>query len=168
MRDSDQFALLYLMQIGKICAEMQELTSMFSESISLISEAVDKAMQNADKAEITEEDRVGVLAILPTGEAMAFSIYINFDVYLPSEEIIERLGKTDFLFSYAKEDVLEINGKRYLENAILIYKTDPEGKILPMSEGEVILAKVEGKKMIRKLRVGGEETYVFALGKEGA
>lgn len=157
---------LCLIQIGRIADEMRELTALLSASIDLITEDVELAMTDADRSKQTEEGMTGVVVILPTGNTLEYPISSLSNEEPPLDGVVERLGNTELLFSYSKENLSTFNGQKYLDGAIQIFKADTDGEVIPMTEGEVILARIEGMKMIRKLWQDGEMTYVFALEEE--
>lgn len=159
---------LCLMQIGRIADEMRELIAVLSESVDLVTEDVSMAMTDADRDKLTDNGKTGIVVILPTGSMFEYPIGSLLDKEPPIDEVIERLENTGLLFSYSEGDVLKIDGRRYLDGAIQIFKTDPEGEVLPMTEEEIILARIEGTKMIRKVLQDGEPTYLFTLEKEEA
>ena len=73
------------------------------------------------------------------------------------------LGDTDLLFSYSEYDLFSIDNQDYIDGPIQIFKVDSEGMILPLTDDEILQARLEAMKMVRIVRDQGEAAYMFAL-----
>ena len=122
------------------------------------------AYRMLQEAEDDEEDlEYGAIVVYPKGSFMEYPTTALAEKELFADEIIAQLGGSGLLFSYDAQDLVEIDGRKYLDGAIAIFRTDPEGELLPLDNEELLIARVEAMKLVRRIRIEGEYTFVFAL-----
>ena len=122
------------------------------------------AYRMLQEAEDDEEDlEYGAIVVYPKGSSMEYPTTALAEKELFSDEIIAQLGGSELLFSYDAQEVVEIDGRKYLDGAIAIFRTDPEGELLPLGNDELLSARVEAMKLVRRIRIEGEYTFVFAI-----
>ena len=126
------------------------------------------AYRMLQEAEDDEEDlEYGAIVVYPKGSFMEYPTTALAEKELFSDEIIAQLGGSELLFSYDAQEVVEIDGRKYLDGAMAIFKIDPEGELLPLGNDELLTARVEAMKLVRRIRIEGEYSFVFALEQEG-
>ena len=126
------------------------------------------AYRMLQEAEDDEEDlEYGAIVVYPKGSSMEYPTTALAEKELFSDEIIAQLGGSELLFSYDAQDVVEIDGRKYLDGAMAIFRTDQEGELLPLGNDELLTARVEAMKLVRRIRIEGEYSFVFALEQEG-
>ena len=120
-----------------------------------------RMLQEADGDE--EDLEYGAIVVYPKGSFMEYPTTALAEKELFADEIIAQLGGSELLFSYECQDLVEIDGRKYLDGAMVIFKADPEGELLPLDNDELLIARVEAMKLVRRIRIEGEYTFVFAL-----
>ncbi|MDD5858994.1 MAG: hypothetical protein PUC99_01465 [Eubacteriales bacterium] len=116
-----------------------------------------------------KEEKTGCLVIYPDGNIFEYPLraFIDYEGDEDDDdEIITGLGDTDLLFSYSEYDLFSIDDQDYIDGPIQIFKADSEGMILPLTDAEILMARLETMKMVRIVRDQGEAAYMFALAGE--
>lgn len=103
--------------------------------------------------------------IYPDGNVFEYPLqdFKNYYEEDDEDEVITGLGDTDLLFSYSEYDLFSIDNQDYIDGPIQIFKVDLEGMILPLTDDEILQARLEAMKIVRIVRDQGEAAYMFAL-----
>ena len=153
----------------KIMDDFQDLMIAYSQFSLNAGEEVYRKMRMLQEFEEDEDDAdIGAIVVFPTGNVFEYSLKAVENDESFENEIIENRGNSGLLFSYAAQDLVIACGKKYLDGAMVVFKIDPEGEILPLEEDEIRNARIETMRMIRKIQLEEERPYVFALNKEEA
>ena len=144
--------------------DFEELMIAYSQLSLYVGNEICNQIRMLQKAEADEEDlEYGAIVVYPKGSFMEYPTTALAEKELFADEIIAQLGGSGLLFSYDAQDLVEIDGRKYLDGAIAIFRTDPEGELLPLGNDELLSARVEAMKLVRRIRIEGEYTFVFAL-----
>jgi len=148
--------------------DFEELMIAYSQFSLYVGNEVCNQIRMLQEVEDDEDERkFGAIVVYPKGSSMEYLTTALAEQELFADEIIEQLGGTELLFSYDAQEVVEIDGRKYLDGAMAIFKTDPEGELLPLGNDELLTARVEAMKLVRRIRIEGEYSFVFALEQEG-
>ena len=147
-----------LLGIEKVTDDLGALIQAYAELSLSISNRIGKEI--ADR-----EEKTGCLVIYPDGNVFEYPLqdFKNYDEEDDEDEVITGLGDTDLLFSYSEYDLFSIDNQDYIDGPIQIFKVDSEGMILPLTDDEILQARLEAMKIVRIVRDQGEAAYMFAL-----
>ena len=150
-----------LLGIEKVTDDLGALIQAYAELSLSISNRIGKEI--ADR-----EEKTGCLVIYPDGNVFEYPLqdfknYDEEDDEDDEDEVITGLGDTDLLFSYSEYDLFSIDNQDYIDGPIQIFKVDSEGMILPLTDDEILQARLEAMKIVRIVRDQGEAAYMFAL-----
>ena len=144
--------------------DFEELMIAYSQFSLYAGNEICNQIRMLQEAEADDEDlEYGAIVVYPKGSFMEYPTTALAEKELFADEIIAQLGGSGLLFSYDAQDLVEIDGRKYLDGAIAIFRTDPEGELLPLGNDELLSARVEAMKLVRRIRIEGEYTFVFAI-----
>lgn len=118
--------------------------------------------------EFEEDEEIGALVVFPTGGVFEYSLSTVESEKAFEEKVIDKLGDSGLLFCYEEQDVIFVDGKKYLDGAMVVFKANLEGEVLPLEDEEIRNARIETTRMIRKIQLEEDRSYMFALDKEEA
>ncbi len=168
-RENCRAARLYatkrcMTQMEQMIDDFEELMIAYSQFSLYVGSEICDQIRMLQETEDDEEDlEYGAIVVYPKGSFMEYPTTALAEKELVADEIIAQLGGSELLFSYDAQDVIEIDGRKYVDGAIAIFRTDPEGELLPLGNDELLIARVEAMKLVRRIRIEGEYTFVFAL-----
>ena len=147
-----------LLGIEKVTDDLGALIQAYAELSLSISNRIGKEIAG-------REEKTGCLVIYPDGNVFEYPLqdFKNYDEEDDEDEVITDHGDTDLLFSYSEYDLFSIDNQDYIDGPIQIFKVDSEGMILPLTDDEILQARLEAMKMVRIVRDQGEAAYMFAL-----
>jgi hypothetical protein len=120
---------------------------------------------NEDRA-LDREWSTGAIVIFANGNVLEYPLRSLKNFEIPDDEIIEVLGDTGLLFSYCEDDLVITDDQDYLAGAMLVFRTDEEGEVLPLSDEDLLTARREAMKMLRIVKTDTEDGYMFELSRE--
>ena len=168
-REDGRAARLYAAErfvtlMEQMIEDFEELMIAYSQFSLYAGNEICNQIRMLQEAEADDEDlEYGAIVVYPKGSFMEYPTTALAEKELFADEIIAQLGGSGLLFSYDAQDLVEIDGRKYLDGAIAIFRTDPEGELLPLDNEELLTARVEAMKLVRRIRIEGEYTFVFAL-----
>ena len=168
-REDGRAARLYAAEqcmtlMEQMIEDFEELMIAYSQFSLYAGNEICNQIRMLQEAEADDEDlEYGAIVVYPKGSFMEYPTTALAEKELFADEIIAQLGGSGLLFSYDAQDLVEIDGRKYLDGAIAIFRTDPEGELLPLDNEELLIARVEAMKLVRRIRIEGEYTFVFAL-----
>lgn len=147
-----------LLGMEKVTDDLGALIQAYAELSQSIGNRVRKEI--ADR-----EEKTGCFVIYPDGNIFEYPLqdFMNYEEDDDDDEVITGLGDTNLLFSYSEYDLFSIDDQDYIDGPIQIFKADSEGMILPLTDDEILQARLEAMKMVRIVRDQGEAAYMFAL-----
>lgn len=151
-----------LLGMGKVTDDLGALIQAYAELSQSIGNRVRKEI--ADR-----EEKTGCLVIYPDGNIFEYLLqdFMNYEEDDDDDdEVITGLGDTNLLFSYSEYDLFSIDDQDYIDGPIQIFKADSEGMILPLTDDEILMARMEALKMVHIVRDQGEAAYMFKLAGE--
>ena len=168
-REDGRAARLYAAEqcmtlMEQMIEDFEELMIAYSQFSLYAGNEICNQIRMLQEAEADDEDlEYGAIVVYPKGSFMEYPTTALAEKELFADEIIAQLGGSGLLFSYDAQDLVEIDGRKYLDGAIAIFRTDPEGELLPLDNEELLTARVEAMKLVRRIRIEGEYTFVFAI-----
>lgn len=172
-REDGRAARLYAAErcvtlMEQVIDDFEELMIAYSQFSLCVGDEICNQIRMLQEFEEDEEDgEFGAIFVYPKGSSMEYPTTALAEQELFADEVIEQLGDSELLFSYDAQEVVEIDGRKYLDGAMAIFKTDPEGELLPLGNDELLTARVEAMKLVRRIRIEGEYSFVFAIEQEG-
>ncbi|MDY6305692.1 MAG: hypothetical protein SPL94_06995 [Oribacterium sp.] len=154
-----------LMEMEKIFDDFEDMVHALCEPPRYTDEAA-CIVPGRLQEKITEKDSIGAAVVFPTGRFLKYPLSSLEREEWFEDEIIESLGDTGFLFSYAAQDVVIVSGNKYLDGAMVIFKTDPEGELIPLDEDDLEKARDAACRMLKIFILNEERSIVFALEQE--
>ena len=65
--------------------------------------------------EFEEDEEIGALVVFPTGGVFEYSLSTVESEEAFEEKVIDKLGDSGLLFCYEEQDVIFVDGKKYLD-----------------------------------------------------
>lgn len=148
----------------KIVEDFEDLMITYGQLSMNVGHEVCSKMQMLQEYEEDEDDaEIGAVVVFPTGSVFEYSLSAVMNDDSLEDQVIDHLGASELLLGYAEQDVVLVDGKRYLDGAMVIFKADPEGEVLPLEDEELHGARIEAMRMIRRIELEGIRSNMFAL-----